>query len=133
MWLPSGLSKAELFSAANLVRGAMLPLTNASLLRAEYPLEFPEETPRAPDPESDLRRRLICFFTNGEYERSISVPSPAVLPLDDVLPYVGIRLQRSAILLSPVLSNLETITNIIVDEQGRIFPESFVVAGVTRI
>lgn len=131
-WLPDTLPLSDVGVAANVLRSAMLPVTSARLLRAEYVYEFRYPDPNPAAPESDLRRRMLFFFTNESYRRSISVPSPAELPLDSVGAYSGIRLQRRSILLSPVLTALETIASNTVDEQGRPFPGSFSVGGITR-
>lgn len=132
-WLPDGLSLADVESVANGFRSVLLPVTNARLERATYSVDFVFTDDVTAPPEADVRRRLLVFFTNGTKVRSISVPSPSQLPFDTTGPYIGIRLQRSSILLSPVLTSLETIPTIVVDVDGTAFPTDFSVAGITRI
>lgn len=133
VWLPDTLSRQDRLTAANVLRSPLLALTNARLLDARFVLDvrFEDAVPAAPD--ADVTRRVIYLFTDATRTRGFAVPSPPELPFDAALPYLGIRLQRRAILLSPVLSALETIAANTVDEKGRLFPPNFTVGGITKL
>lgn len=133
LWLADTLNRNQRLAAANLLRSPLLALTSARLIDARFVIDVRFDDAGPPSPESDVRRRLIALFTDNDRIRSFAVPSPAALPIDAILPYSGIRLQRSSILLSPLLSALEDIAENTVDEKGRNFPSSFLIGGVTRL
>lgn len=133
LWLDENLSIPQVQSAANLLRSVALPLTTASLVDAiwRYDVDFSDTPPASPD--SDCRVRMLFFFRDSERCRAISVPSPALLPLDTTGPYRGVRLQRSSFLLHPLYSALQVIAGNTVDEVGRQFPTNYTVGGRTRL
>lgn len=132
-YLASDTPLSEVYSRAAALRAVSLPLTTARLVSAVWTVEEEFTDTPAASPDADLRVRLICLFTNGVRRRAISLRSPTQLPFDQSGPYIGIRLQRRSILLSTVLTALETISANTVDNMGRPFPTTFTVGGKTRI
>lgn len=133
LWMPDTLDISDVLSAANLLRSALLPVTNASLVSAEWSHDVRFTDAAEASPEADVRRRLIAIFRDTEEWASVSVPSPVQLPLDATGPYLGVRLQRRSILLSPLLAALENIAANTLDAVGRPLPANFYVGGVTRL
>lgn len=78
LWLPAAAGDLAATTYAGIVRGPLLNLTDASLLRASMSIPFLEDAPAVAPATSEVERKLVLIFNvfGGVGYVKMEIPSP---------------------------------------------------------
>lgn len=123
------ISDAAALEFINFAISRIQPLSDAVIVGASLLKVWDDETQAEPASTSDVNKKLMLFYSNGDIFESLSIPSPHDYLFETTGKMANIRADATLAELQPVTTDAPTFFDFLVTPEGDPFPVVFVVGG----